>query len=135
MNIIERAKELRKFINKVMQELEDDKALQVPELYNEWKTNTHYKQGEKLRFDGVLYKCLQSHQSQANWTPKEAVSLFAEVLIPDPDQTPEWVQPSAVNPYMRGDKVKHNGETWESLINNNVWEPGIPGTENLWKKI
>lgn len=25
-----------------------------------------------------------------------------------------------------------NGKTWVSLADNNVWEPGQPGTESLW---
>ena len=29
----------------------------------------------------------------------------------------------------------HNGKTWESLVDNNVWEPGAVGTESLWKEI
>ena len=40
---------------------------------------------------------------------------------------PEWEQPSSVNPYMKGDKVTHNGKTWESSIDNNVWEPSVYG--------
>lgn len=135
MTIIERAKELRKLITKQMQALDDADALKVPELYDFWKVDTEYAQGDKVRFEGKLYKCLQAHTSQADWTPSTAVSLFAEVLIPDPSVIPDWVQPGASNAYMKGDKVKHNGETWQSLIDNNVWEPGTPGTENLWQKL
>ena len=36
---------------------------------------------------------------------------------------------------MTGDRVKHNGKTWESLVDNNVWEPGAQGTEALWKVV
>ena len=40
---------------------------------------------------------------------------------------PEWEQPESTNPYMKGDKVKHNDKTWVSDIDNNVWEPGVYG--------
>lgn len=30
---------------------------------------------------------------------------------------------------------KHNGKVWESLVANNVWEPGVTGTEALWKEV
>ena len=32
-------------------------------------------------------------------------------------------------------QVTHNGKTWESLADNNVWEPGAIGTESLWKEV
>ena len=62
-------------------------------------------------------------------------SLFAKVLIPDSSVIPEWEQPGSTNPYMMGDKVTHNGSTWLSLVDNNVWEPGVVGTEDLWEQI
>lgn len=37
--------------------------------------------------------------------------------------------------YSKGDKVTHNGKTYESLIDNNIWEPGVIGTEGQWKEI
>ena len=54
-------------------------------------------------------------------------SLWAKVLIPDPDVIPELEQPDSTYPYMIGDRVTHNGVTWESTIDNNVWEPGVYG--------
>ena len=69
------------------------------------------------------------------WNPKDAPSLYAVVLIPDENIIPEWIQPDSTNPYMIGDKVTHNGVTYESLVDNNVWEPGAAGTETLWKVI
>ena len=74
-----------------------------------------------------LYKVLIQHTSQTTWTPDVSPSLFAEVLIPDPTVIPEWVQPGSTNPYMKGDKVRHNGSVWESSVDNNVWEPGVYG--------
>lgn len=44
----------------------------------------------------------------------------------------EWQQPDSTNPYMAGDVVSHNGGTWCSLVDGNVWEPGTVGTESLW---
>ena len=75
---------------------------------------------------------LQAHTSQSDWTPDVSHSLFAQILIPDENVIPEWVQPDSTNPYMKGNKVTHNGITYESLIDNNVWEPGVIGTESLW---
>lgn len=107
----------------------DEQALAVPALYPAWREGASYATGERVQYDGALYKVLQDHDAQADWTPEAAPSLFAQVLIPDADVIPEWVQPDSTNPYMAGDKVTHNGSTWESLIDNNVWEPGVYGWE------
>ena len=83
--------------------------------------------GDRRQYDGSLYKCLTAHTSQAGWTPTAATSLWAKVLVPDPGTIPAWEQPESTNPYMSGDKVTHNGATWVSDIDNNVWEPGVYG--------
>ena len=37
--------------------------------------------------------------------------------------------------YQKGAIVSHNGELWWSdYAGQNVWEPGTPGTEDLWVK-
>ena len=114
----------------------DEQALQVPSLYPEWSDEgVTYKAGTRLRSGGILYKVLQEHTSQPDWTPADAPSLFARVLIEDPNVIPEWVQPDSTNAYMTGDKVSHNGITYESLVDNNVWEPGVTGSESLWAEV
>ena len=107
----------------------DDQAIECKDLYNEWSPNSPgYTAGYRVVYGGKLYKCLQDHTPQEAWTPTAAPSLWAEIL-PGQDGTDigEWVQPDSTNPYMRGDKVTHNGKTWESTIDGNVWEPGAPG--------
>ena len=103
--------------------LTDEQAASVPALYSAWETGTAYNAGDRRTYGGVLYKCLQAHTSQDDWTPDVAVSLWATVLIPDPDVIPDWVQPDSTNAYMRGDKVRYNGVVYRSLIDNNVWSP------------
>lgn len=107
--------------------VDDNTALRMVEYYPEWTTDTDYATGFKVQYGGKLYKCLTAHASQADWTPDAAPSLWAKVLIPDPDVIPEWEQPDSTNPYMTGDKVTHNGKTWVSDIDNNVWTPGVYG--------
>lgn len=114
-------------IVKLRESATDEQALAVPVLYPAWRSGVDYVAGARLLYNGTLYKVLQAHTSQETWTPDAATSLFANVLIPDPDVIPEWVQPDSTNPYMAGDKVMHNGKTWVSDIDNNVWEPGVYG--------
>ena len=125
---IERARELRRVISGAMQSVDDGTAASNPRLFPEWGPDSvEYTVGLKVQYEGVLYKVLQAHTSQASWTPTAAPSLFAEVLIPDPTVISEWKQPDSTNPYMKGDKVTHNGKTWICDIDNNVWEPGVYG--------
>lgn len=109
----------------------DEMSLQVPNLYPTWKTETDYKVGDRVLHNDVLYKVLQGHTSQETWTPDVAPSLFAKVLIPDENVVPEWEQPDSTNPYMTGDKVTHNDKTWVSTVDNNVWEPGVYGWDEV----
>ena len=114
---------------KLRESATDEQALSVPVLYPAWRSGVAYTTGQRVLYRGVLYKVLQDHTSQETWTPEAATSLFAKVLIPDETVIPEWVQPDSTNPYMKGDKVLHNGKTWTSDIDNNVWEPGVYGWE------
>ena len=102
---------------------DDQTAANAAELYPVWDEAKTYAVGDRVRYNNVLHKCLQAHTAQAAWTPTDAPSLWAKVLIPDPEVIPEWEQPDSTNPYMTGDKVTYNGKTYESLIDNNVWSP------------
>ena len=128
MSYLENAKALRSAMDGVGAVLTDEQAATYKLIYPQWSGNSvAYATGDRLQYDGALYKCLQAHTSQADWTPAAAPSLWAKVLIPAPGTIPEWEQPDSTNPYMAGDKVMHNGKTWTSDIDNNVWEPGVYG--------
>lgn len=107
--------------------VDDNTALRMVEFYPAWATDTAYPAGYKVQHGGKLWRCLQAHTSQTGWEPENAPSLWAKVLIPDETVIPEWEQPDSTNPYMMGDKVTHNGKTWVSNIDNNVWEPSVYG--------
>lgn len=109
----------------------DEQALKASALYPKWKVGTDYQKDERVLYNNILYKVLTDHTSQADWTPDAAPSLFAKVLIPDKNVIPEWEQPDSSNPYSKGNKVTHNGKTWRSTIDGNVWEPGVYGWEEI----
>ena len=126
--------ELTNFINdliKLRNSVTDEVALKTPYVYPVWNDNEAYVVGQRILYNDTLYKVLQAHTSQEDWTPDVSASLFAKVLIPDADVIPTWEQPDSTNPYMIGDKVTHNDKTWVSNVDNNVWEPGVYG----WSEI
>lgn len=131
MSIISEAREFRAQFLKLREMATDEQSLQVPNLYPVWRENVNYVVGDRVLYSGMLYKVLQDHTSQTDWTPDVAASLFAKVLIPDENIIPEWEQPDSTNPYKVNDKVSHNGKIWVSLVDNNVWEPGVFGWEEV----
>lgn len=60
----------------------DEQALKVPTLYPDWEDledGYSLAAGERVNYQGVLYKVLQAHQVQASWTPADAHSLFTPI--------------------------------------------------------
>ena len=109
--------------------LTDEQAVAAPFLFDEWDPNSvsYTAEVSKVTYNDLLYKCLQSHVSQASWNPADAVSLW--VRIDDPAiEWPEWRQPTgAHDAYPIGAKVSHNDKHWVSNTDNNTWEPGVFG--------
>ena len=130
--ILEMIQHVRHIMDQTSTILTDEQALQVIDLYNIWDNSTSYKTNDRVRYNNLLYKCLMDHTSQNTWTPDITPSLWAKVLIPNPNIIPKWEQPESTNPYMKGDKVIYNGIIYESIVDNNIWEPGVVGTETLW---
>lgn len=129
MDIKERAKLFRQFIEQMAKNVDDETALDHIEAFPKWEVGKAYKKDERIRYIGDLYKVLQGHTSQADWSPDKAVSLYVKVSI---EEFPEWVQPTgAHDSYMKGDKVSHNEKHWESEIDANTYEPGIYGWSEL----
>lgn len=125
------ARKLRAMIEKASISLTDEDALQAVELYPAWVADTAYTVDERIRYNSTLYRCVQAHTSQADWTPDATPALWTVVSL---DEWPEWVQPTgAQDAYAKGDKVSHNGKHWISEVDGNVWEPGIYG--NLWSEV
>ena len=129
MRLSEAMKHRRLIERAADQGLTDEEALEGALLFPLWDGTAAYKAGQRVRYAGILYRCLQDHTAQAGWDPVNAPSLWARVLIEDPETVPEWVQPDSTNPYSKGDRVTHNGKTWESIVDGNVWEPGVYGWE------
>lgn len=109
----------------------DEFALQTIDMFPYWKTGLTVTQDDitngkhRYQYNGKLYKCVQAHTTQADWTPDKTPALWVEVSL---DEFPEWKQPTGSHDaYKKGDKVTHNGKKWSSDVDANVWEPGVYG--------
>lgn len=124
------ARALRARIEQLASELPDEDAIEVPELFPMWRTGTAYLVGDRRQREGVLYTCVQAHTSQDDWVPDLTPALW-KVTTPE-GVIPEWVQPTgAHDAYNMGDRVTHNGSTWESTIDANTYEPGVYGWDEV----
>lgn len=120
-----KARRLRELIEKTSAFLTDTEALDGVELFPHWANETAYGIGDRVSYDGTLYKCLTAHTSQDTWKPDVSPSLW--VRVDDPSiEWPEWKQPlGSTDAYAKGAKVSHNNKHWISDVDANVWEPGI----------
>ena len=81
MTYTERARALRPYIEKSSVSLTDEDALQAVELFPQWVIEHTYIVGERLQYNGVLYRVVQAHTSQADWTPDITPALFVAVSL------------------------------------------------------
>lgn len=127
--IKERAKLFRQFIEQMAKDVDDETALEHIEAFPKWEVNKAYVKDDRVRYGNVLYKVLQNHTSQSDWTPDVAVSLFVKISI---EEYPQWVQPTGSHDaYQKGDKVAHKEKHWVSDVDNNVWEPSVYGWSGI----
>ncbi len=128
----DKARQLRPLIEKASVSLPDEDALEAVVLFPVWAEDTAYAVGTRVRYNGssgtptpTLYKCVQAHTSQADWTPDKTPAIWTEVA--KPGEIPVWRQPTgAQDAYSKGDRVHYpdaNGPVYESTVDNNVWEP------------
>ena len=123
---------IRQAIEQGANSLPADVALEVPELFKKWTAGEVMKLNDIRQYNGILYKILQPHTTQADWTPDITPALW-KVVQPE-GVIPDWKQPTgAHDAYKIGDKVKFNGNVYESLINANTYSPtAYPAG---WKKL
>ena len=105
--------------------LPDEEAETVTALFPIWEESKAYAVGDRVQYNELLYRCVQAHTSQADWTPDVTPALWVRTST---EEWPEWIQPTgAHDAYNQGDKVSHNEKHWVSDIDANVYEPGVYG--------
>lgn len=123
------AKRYRANIDSMITDLPDEQALDVMDLFLPWLPATAYAVGDRRKYEDALYRCEQAHTSQSDWTPDITPALWTEISV---EEWPAWRQPTgAQDAYQYLDKVSHNDKHWISTVNDNVWEPGVYGWEEV----
>lgn len=118
-------------------EIDEVTASENASLFSEWRTGVNYKTNTLLQHEGLLYKVIQEHMSQADWTPDEAISLYKVIGINE-NGIPDWSRPiSSADAYMIGDECMFNGIHKRSTIDHNVWSPDEypAGWENVTEEV
>lgn len=129
MNKLQIAEQFRKALQMFAASLDDEKALEVATIYDQWVVGKTYAVGDFVTYgvngvgDPQLYKVAQAHISQADWKPDTVPALYVEIGL-DEKGYPIWSQPTgAHDAYNTGDVVDFNGKLYQSLIDGNVYSP------------
>lgn len=114
---------------KAMPEWED-----AEDVIDKWAAGVAYYIGDRVMYQEQEYECIQSHTSQEGWEPHVTPALW-KIHKEGGDGISVWSQPTgAQDAYAKGDKVHYPGAdspVYESTIDNNVWEPGVYGWEQV----
>ena len=122
---IKRARQMRAQLDNITKDFTDEQAVANKELYPDWKSGVELSVGEVVLYADELYRVIQAHTSQADWTPDVAFPLFAKISV---EEFPQWKQPTgAHDAYNTGDKVTYDDKHWQSEVDANIWQPGVYG--------
>ena len=97
MNLIDNIKRLIALAKSEMKVLDDKDALDVLELYPQWQSGKDYATGDRVKYDGKLWKVVQGHTSQEGWKPDVAASLFTQVQADSEQGTKKNPIPFSLN--------------------------------------
>ena len=129
MNKLQAAEQLRRALQMFAQTLTDDEAMEIATVYpayqlgKEYKVDEMFTYGENKIGDPQLYRVVQAHTSQEDWTPDKTPALYTPIGLTD-DGYPVWSKPTgAHDAYGIGDIVDYNGTLYKSLIDGNVYSP------------
>lgn len=119
---LEEAKKIRKAITKFAENQTDETLVDNQSAFPFWSGNgLQVKTGEIYRYEDSIYRVMQDHTTQPDWTPNIVPALYNKITVT------EWEEWQSGNFYKKGAKVTHNSKKWVSNVDNNHWEPGATG--------
>ena len=69
------------YMKKSRKAVDDSTALIGMELYPVWAVGIAVSVGDRYQFNGKLYKCVQAHTTQADWTPDITPALWTVIDV------------------------------------------------------
>lgn len=118
-------------------ELSQQDKKDINAQYPQWVADQLYQRGSVVKYQDQLYQVTADHNSTKDTTPDKTATYYVIYHNPSTEKVEvidEWKQPvDAKTSYMVGNKVKHNGFTWECLADYVKVEPAV--TSPVWKKI
>lgn len=115
------ALEYRRKIETAAAQQSDELALESIELFPKWAAGISVTAGERYQYNGVLYRVVQSHTTQSDWTPDITQALWTVVSLDEWPEIPENIPAEA--PWMKGDKGTWKGQRYICQMDNCVWNP------------
>ena len=129
MNKKQAMEQFRRALQMFAASLDDDRAMEVATIYDPWCEGKAYCAGDYVTYgvnsvgDPQLYRVVQEHTSQADWTPDVTPSLYDAIGL-DERGYPVWSAPTgAHDAYNTGDIVDYNGTLYKSLMDGNTYSP------------
>ena len=125
------AEEIRNAIDIFAKNQTDETLLDNKAAFSLWRAGLRVTAGQILHFGDDIYRVIQPHTTQGDWTPDKVPALFVKISL---EEYPQWRQPTgAHDAYNKGDKVSDEGKHWISEIDGNVWKPGT--VVGAWSEI
>jgi len=112
---------LQEKLDSIATALPDDIAVEFLDLYPVWMEGMALYTGDRVYHGGGLYRVQQAHTAEH---PPSVNTAALYTRIQSPGVVQAWVTGQS---YAKGVRVTHKGKTWESQVDNNVWEPGAAG--------
>lgn len=134
MERLQSAEQFRRAVQMFARSLSDTDAMEIAGVYPPWQIGKEYAINDLLTYgingvgDAQLYRVLQAHISQEEWTPNTTAALYKAIGVSG--GYPEWSQPvGASDAYMTGDIVSYNDVLYICVSDYNVYAPDIYGWE------
>ena len=120
------AEGIREAIDVFAKNQTDETLLDNKAAFEFWRAGINAEKDKIYRYSENIYKCIQPHTTQEDWTPDKVPALFVKISL---EEFPQWVQPTgAHDAYNKGAKVSAEGKRWISNKDVNVYKPGlVPG--------
>lgn len=94
--------DLVEFLRKAILTADDETALTGKELYPVWAENISVSVNDRYQYNNKLYKCVQAHTTQADWTPDKTPALWSVIDVTHAGTIEDPIPASRGMEYVKG---------------------------------